>query len=259
MYSHRTVRVIQGVEVEHSPTKKLDEVDQIPSGIAPGRFQYARPGSYALVEGLSLPTSGDGLKVCLHFQAHLPKAGHPQAIISTLNIATNTGFAVVITETGLLEVWLGVGDRVEIIQTGFHSARQRWVRLDLIIKSMECSINFQPLPYILEKAAPASATHVVLSSPTFLATSASRNILLFAATYAESSTSSSTRPTHFFNGRIDSPTIYKLQGATTTTVAKYDFSSNIPEDTILDVSGNNFHGVLINAPTRAVTGYGLGR
>ena len=31
-YSHRTVCVIQGVEIEHSPTKKLEEVRQIPLG-----------------------------------------------------------------------------------------------------------------------------------------------------------------------------------------------------------------------------------
>ena len=79
--------------------------------------------------------------------------------------------------------------------------------------------------------------------------------LLFAASYAERPTTASRRPTHFFNGRIDSPTIHTFQGSAETLLAKYDFSFNISEDTILDVSGNKFHGELVNAPTRAVTGH----
>lgn len=254
-YSHRTVRVIQGVEVEHSPVKKLEEVAQVPSGVAPGQFQYARSGSYAVVQGLRLPMSNGGLEISLHFQAHLPKAGHPQAIISTLNVASNSGFALVITEAGLVEVWVGTGDNVETVKTSFSPARQRWVKLDLTVKGTECSISLRSLPYILEKAAPASATQLTLPNAAVFGTPSSADELLFAATYAESPSSAFTRPTHFFNGRIDSPSISKLQGSTKNLIAEYDFSRNIPEDTILDISGNNLHGNLINAPTRAVTGH----
>lgn len=252
-YSHRTVRVVQGVGIDHSPTKQLEEVSKIPSGAAPGRFQLARPGSYALIEGLDLPSKGEAdLEISLYFQAHLPEAGHPQAIISNLDTAKKTGFAVLINEEGLVEGWVGTAGSVECIQTGFKPARHRWIDLKLAFSGAECSIVLQPLPYILEKAEPASAKKVTLPSPALFAPGAS---LLLAATYAESPSEAFSRPTHFFNGRIDSPTFCRFEGIEKKVIAKYDFSRNIPEDTILDVSGHAIHGVLINAPTRAVTGH----
>ncbi|KIW95893.1 uncharacterized protein Z519_02958 [Cladophialophora bantiana CBS 173.52] len=255
-YSYRTVRVIQGVQEEHSPVKQLEEISQIPSGVAPGRFQYARPGSYAIVKRLNLPPTLEGIDVTLYFQAHLPKAGHPQAIISNLNADTKTGLAVLVSEGGLVEAWIGTGNTVETVHTGFSPARRRWIKLQVVIKGAECSITLQPLAYIVEKAPPASSVQTTFAAPVVAASSPFSDDLLFAATYADSPTSTFPRATHFFNGRIDSPTISILKGTTAKDViAKYDFSRNISEDSILDVSGNNFHGVLINAPTRAVTGY----
>ncbi|KIW78493.1 hypothetical protein Z517_08330 [Fonsecaea pedrosoi CBS 271.37] len=253
-YSYRTVRVIQGVQEEHSPVKSLEEVSQIPSGMAPGRFQYARSGSYAIVKRLSLPSTLEGVEVSLFFQAHLPQAGHPQAIISNLNADTKTGLAVLIDDKGLVEAWVGTGSGVETVQTGFSPTRRRWVKLNVVIKGAECSITLQPVAYIVEKAPSAPSVKTTLASPVVASSTPFSDDLLIAATYADSPTSGFPRATHFFNGRIDSPTISVLKGTSTEVIAKYDFSRNISEDTVLDVSGNNFHGTLVNAPTRAVTG-----
>ncbi|OAL21449.1 hypothetical protein AYO22_07845 [Fonsecaea multimorphosa] len=257
-YSYRTVRVIQGVQEEHSPVKQLEEISQIPTGVAPGRFQLARSGSYAIVKRLSLPSSLDGVEVSLYFQAWLPQAGHSQAIISNLNAETKTGLAVLINESGLVEAWIGTGSGVDTVQTGFSPARRRWIKLQVVLKGAECSITLQPVVYIVEKAPAASSVQTTLATPAvFVATTSTpfSGDLLLAATYADSPTAAFPRATHFFNGRIDSPTISVLKGAAKIVVAKYDFSRNISEDSILDVSGNNFHGVLVNAPTRAVTGH----
>ncbi|EXJ64203.1 hypothetical protein A1O7_00539 [Cladophialophora yegresii CBS 114405] len=256
-YSHRTVRVIQGVETEHSPLKKLEPITQIPTGTAKGRFQRARPGSYAVVDpGLSGPASESGLHVSLFFQPHLPAAAHHQAIVSTLNRGANRGFAVVINEGGVVEAWIGTGDAVEVVDTGFRPARQRWVEMTLTLDGMDCSLVLRPVAYILEKAGPVSISRARLAGP---AVWVSPDPLLFAATYdgGPSSGGRSRRAACFFNGRIDSPTISQVAGPAKTgrLLAKYDFSCNIAEDTILDVSGNNLHGVLVNAPTRAVTGH----
>ncbi|KIW73387.1 hypothetical protein PV04_01514 [Phialophora macrospora] len=257
-YSHRTVRVIQGVETEHSPAKSLEPVTQIPAGTAKGRFQLARPGSYAVVErGLSGGESGS-LRVSLFFQPHLPVAAgegkHPQAIVSTLNRAAKRGFAVVINEAGVVEALVGTGDAVEVVDTGFSPVRQRWVEMTLTLDGPDCSLTLRPVAYILEKAAPVSISQVKLAGSAVLAATSAPDPLLFAAMYAEGV---GGPVSCFFNGRIDSPTFSKIDGPTetATVLAKYDFSRNIPEDTILDVSGNDLNGVLVNAPTRAVTGY----
>ncbi|ETI28136.1 hypothetical protein G647_00585 [Cladophialophora carrionii CBS 160.54] len=268
-YSHRTVRVVQGVEVEHSPLKRLEPITQIPTGTAKGRFQCARPGSYAVVEqGLGGLLHGSSvsesacLQVSLFFQAHLPIAagpGHAQAIVSTLNRGAKRGFAVVINEAGVVEAWIGTGDAVQVVHTGFSPARQRWVDMTLTLDGMDCSLVLRPVAYILEKAAPVSVSRARLAGPAVGASST--DPLLFAATVDQvpspGATSAGRRAACFFNGRIDSPTISKVEGSTktVTVLAKYDFSRNMAEDTILDVSGNNLHGVLVNAPTRAVTGH----
>lgn len=51
-------------------------------GTSRGRFQIAHPGSYAEVEDWAPPRGIDaGINVRLYFQAHLPQAGHPQALV----------------------------------------------------------------------------------------------------------------------------------------------------------------------------------
>lgn len=253
-YSYRMVRVVQGVDLEHSPTQQLEEITKAPTGVVQGRFQRAHMGSYAVIKDLLLPPDGsgsdEGVEVSLYFQPHLPKAGHAQAMVSNLDVDAKTGFAVVITEGGSVEVWVGTGTGVEVVETGFSPVAKRWVDLKLVLKGTECSVTLQSLAYIVEKAAPVSSTQATLGGPAIIFSSAS---FLFAATYAASATSAFSRATNFFNGRIDSPTI--STAATNKVLAKYDFSANIPDDTILDVSGNKADGVLVNAPTRAITGH----
>ncbi|KAJ5989603.1 hypothetical protein N7481_004813 [Penicillium waksmanii] len=63
--------------------------------------------------------------------------------------------------------------------------------------------------------------------------------------------SSTNRPVHIFNGRIDSPA-FKAVGRAPWDIARYDFSIGIDTDEAIDVSGPGLDGILINAPTRAV-------
>ena len=249
------VRVIQGVDIEHSPKKQLEEITQIAGGtITSGRYQSANPGSCAVVKGLDLPSGNDGLAISFYFQAHLPQAGHTQTLVSNLNPEDKTGFAIVLTTQGTVDFWIGTGTTVEVIVTSFTALYQRWVRLELDLHGSQCSLSLQQLPYIAEKTPAAFRTKTIFSSP---AISASSKDLLLAASYAEGPEVSSLKATNFFNGRIDA---FKLTSISSTgehahVVAQYDFSANISEDTILDVSGNNRHGNLVNAPTRAVTGH----
>jgi hypothetical protein len=46
-----------------------------------------------------------------------------------------------------------------------------------------------------------------------------------------------------------------LLGPAYNTLTQYDFPKEIGSDTIVDISGNTRHGVLNNAPSRAVKSY----
>lgn len=244
--------MIQGVDIEHSPKKEVEEITSIPRGTAKGRYQVARIGSYARIDewGASLSTT-HGITVALYFQAHLPRAGHVQTIISTLDVSSKSGFAVVLTAEGAIELWLGTGADVKVIQTDFKPAIKRWVSLKVTLSDTDVSLSLLPIPYLAEKAGAAVRVEEKLPASVILS---SENILLFAASFAESPTSAFPRATNFFNGRIDSPTIKSL-GPKAETLVKYEFGRNISEDTIIDASGNGHDGVLVNAPTRAVRGF----
>ncbi|KAK5263775.1 hypothetical protein LTR99_010880 [Exophiala xenobiotica] len=250
-YSYKTVRVIQGVDIEHSPKKELEEITSVPSGTAKGRFQLARIGSYARTDDWGASLSKAGLEVSLYFQPHLPEAGHRQAVISTLDVASSSGFAVVISTEGAVDLWVGVGKEVKVIETGFKPARKRWVSLKLHLNGTKVAISLQPIPYLAEKAAPAAHVQQELTETINLSP---ENVLLLAGSYAESPTSAFSRVTNFFNGRIDSPLIKSL-GPKAETLVKYEFARNIAEDTIIDASGSGHDGVLVNAPTRGVPGF----
>lgn len=248
------MRVIQGVDLPHSPKRELEQVAAITTGISRGRFQVARSGSYALVREWIRSPLTDGFEVSLYFQPHIVGAGthRQQCIISTLDISLKYGFAVLINSEGLIELWIGTGGAVSVFHTNFSPSYKRWVRLQLNFLASSCvSISLEPIPHVTEKLQPAQQRGFNLSEPLVLKPGP-QSVLVLAGSYAKSPTMWSSRVTNFFNGRIDSPMIKSLKAG---ILIQYDFGRNIPEDKILDISGAGHHGILINAPTRGVRGY----
>jgi hypothetical protein len=58
-------------------------------------------------------------------QPWLPESGHVQAVVSTLDPGLKTGFTVLITESGVLEFWIGTEYKVEVITTDFRPKNKR--------------------------------------------------------------------------------------------------------------------------------------
>ena len=237
----------------HSPKKELEDITSIPKGSIKGKFQYARSGSYAEVKDWWTSSSQEGLEVSLYFQPYLLKAGHLQSIISTLDVPSSSGFAILINAEGALTLWIGTRAGIKEFPTTFKPVRKRWVAVRLILNGSTFSLALEPIPYVAEKTPPALHVEDTLPSPLKLSSKCS---LLLAGSYAETPTSELPfrRVTAFFNGRIDSPMVKSL-GPKGRTLVRYDFARNIAEDTILDVSGAGNHGILVNAPTRAIRGY----
>jgi hypothetical protein len=81
------------------------------------------------------------------------------------------------------------------------------------------------------------------------------NPLFIAASQANDHQSDGKqRATDFYNGRIDTLTL-KTCGQAPVTLARYDFAREMESDGIMDASGHGRHGLLFNAPTRAVRGH----
>ncbi|KAK5043613.1 hypothetical protein LTR84_011373 [Exophiala bonariae] len=248
-YKHRTVRVIQGVDLPHSPKKTLTEITSIPTGKVKGRFQLARCGSFAQVQHWCRSSVISDLEISLYFQPHLVQAGHPQSIISTIDVPRKRGFAIVINSHGRVELWIGTGNEIHLIPTKFTPIYKRWIALRLLLQGRVVYLTLEPVPRVTEKTSPPVSLEETMANDFCMNSDAT---LLIAASFAESPVKAFPRATNFFNGRIDSPLIRTLKDG---VLVHYDFARNISEDTILDISGGGHHGVLVNAPTRAVRGH----
>lgn len=190
-------------------------------------------------------------------QPWLLEAGHEQIVVSTLDVEKKTGFALVLGDGGRLDVLVGTGQAVERLQSEILLRRWRWaeVCLGVVGKTVQLDVTHQErLAEIAPKPGSFSSTipnDVILGN----GTPDTKNPLTLAAGYFTAASESVHLETNIFNGRLDSPHIEVSHGADFETWAKYDFSVDIPTDNITDVSGNGNHGILINAPTRAVKGH----
>ncbi|KIX08909.1 uncharacterized protein Z518_03566 [Rhinocladiella mackenziei CBS 650.93] len=252
-YTYRTVRLIQGVDLDHSPKKAEEEVSEIPRGRRKGRFQAAQPGSYGHVPDWGSPETARGLQVSFYMQPWHVSCSHPQTFVSTLQAATHTGFAIVLNSQGTVDIWLGIKhNRIHVIETWLRPQKKTWAEFNLTLRGRSVNASLTPKAFRVEPIPSQAAFETLLDGepsvyepgPLFIAASQGDDSSGFAG----------RRAINFFNGRIDNLTL-RTCDETPAVLAKYDFALEISSDTILDVSGHGHHGTLINGPTRAVKGH----
>ncbi|KAI1771449.1 hypothetical protein F4818DRAFT_204416 [Hypoxylon cercidicola] len=255
-YQHRTVRLIQGIGLEHAPEKKTEQVLEIPSGKQKGRFQAAQPGSYAYVPYWGPPTTAAGLQISFYMQPWMLNCSHAQTLLSTLNSVEHTGFSITLNTQGSLVVTTGNGETTEAVDTGLKPQKKAWSKLKLIIEGRSVKMTMLHKSFRVEPIPPPAAfTCQVAREPVVFRPGP----LLIAARSGGTTTltngqNSDLRATDFFNGRIDRLTL-KAGGDKPLVLAKYDFSQDMTSDRIVDVSGQGHNGILVNSPTRAVRGH----
>lgn len=223
------------------------------SGTSKGRYQEGNPGSYGIVESWGAETvlPEGGFEVSTYVEPHLFFAGHLQVILSTLDVEKKSGFAILLDDEGKVEVLLGNGESVKTVATDVQLRLRRWARIELRVTGKVVAIKIDHINNFLEKAPKPSSIEHSLNKAAVLNTPSP---LLFAAALFKNHSASSARPTSFFNGRLDSPTI-RVTGKHARTLASYDFSIGISTDKIFDASPANRHGYLVHAPTRAIKGW----
>ncbi|KPI36812.1 N,N-dimethylformamidase beta subunit [Cyphellophora attinorum] len=257
-YEHQTFRLIQGVTLEHAPSKQEEQVTEIPPGRRDGRYQTARPGSYVMVPEWGAPwATTKVIQVSFWVQPWLNKCGHKQALVSNLNQNTYTGFAVVIDKEGLLNVRLGTGKQISTLSTGITLQQKVWTELQVRLEGQRVQVDALPVGFRNEPLLPAATfSHTIEADGQLVM---NPGPLLIAATPTHNSYAgqqgSQQDATDFFNGRIGGFAIRAGALHADTLLVKYDFSLNMSDDVAADISGHGHNGILINAPTRAVTGH----
>ncbi|KAK3185587.1 hypothetical protein K4F52_005687 [Lecanicillium sp. MT-2017a] len=201
--------------------------------------------------------SGEQHQILGYAQPWIVSPGDPidiKVIVSCLDSASNTGFAVIL-QGQRLQFYVGTGSSIETFDSKIAVNRWRWLNVKVAMLGKTVTTDVHQLNRLAEKAPSAElgATHR-LSQSLHLGS----NPLLFGAGMFSGVDEPSTKPSSFYNGRIDSPSfavINNNEQMLHTIIAKYDFSKDISSDMIHDVSGNSRNGALINSPTRGVKGY----
>ncbi|KAH8175291.1 N,N-dimethylformamidase beta subunit [Sarocladium implicatum] len=254
-YTWSLSRIIQGFDFPRAPAVKYEPILEPTAGPSPikGVYQRAHSGSYALVDSWRTSPSAEGMRFTSYVQPWLLDAGHEQVLVSTLDVDAKSGFALVLSDEGRLNVASGNGSNVDWLRSNIKLRRWRWAKLSLTIVGQSVQLEVKHCERLAEIAPAADSFSATLSSDLILRNTSKP--LTLAAGFFKSVQSSTSLPDSTFNGRIDSPHIELSSEGVFSTWAKYDFAVGIPTDDITDVSGNKNDGILVNAPTRAVKGY----
>lgn len=254
-YRYRTVRLMQGIDLEHSPKKAVEEVVAIPRGQRKGRYQTASPGSYGHIPHWGLSSTADGLQVSFYMQPWMLDCSHAQTLLSTLNPMERTGFSITLNQQGSLDIRIGSGDNIETIATDLKPQKKAWSKLTLEMVGRKVQITMSHSSYRVEPIPPPASFSSQMDREAILFR---QGPLLIAASYSMNTYGPHPKlhmqVNEFFNGRIDGLRL-KTCGPKPLLLAKYDFSQDMSSDRIVDISGHGHDGILVNAPTRAVKGH----
>ena len=265
-YEAAIVRLIQGDDRPEGPGYLEEEV---PSGVAgsySGQQQVIRPGSYMRVQTDAQLDLRAGLTVqCWLFPTD-PKRG-PQGIVTQWSDQTEPAWGLVVDDAGCLALWLkndqgeltAVRCDLELRQNLWHFVACTYDPQTGLVRIVQDLVA--PPWSIGERRAAVEETlaHNTAMSPPELP------VLL--AAFHETTTSGEHEVAGFLDGRLDAPKIFAraLSADEVSTLARrephppglaahWDFSQDMGSAKIQDISGNAFHGTLINAPMRAVRG-----
>ena len=263
-YEAELVRIIQGDINPQGPGYREDAVDLDLGGPFEGRFQPLHPGSYGIVEDNAAFRALSTFTVFAAIWPTMPGDG-PQTVLARCDPLTGAGFELFLNEAGALEFTVACGGAgASSVSTEEPLLVQRWylVAASLCAEDGRMIVTQRRLaPHPL----PADAATVTREGRCSAVPSHVAAPLTVAARPA------TDRPAErHFNGRLERPSLYasvlepedmiaKLDAQSGSArdvdlVAAWDFSIGISTDRMVDVSPRHLHGVLVNLPTRAVTG-----
>ncbi|KAF5005103.1 hypothetical protein FDECE_8423 [Fusarium decemcellulare] len=256
-YTWSLVRLIQGLDHPKAPAVK-EEVISVPSSghdVINGGYKKAHCGSYALIESWKNTQRSQikGLRFTCFVQPWLLDTDQDQVLMSTLDASQALGIALLLRKPGQLCIYVGNGQSIDSYDTGIDLRRWRWAEVDLQIDSDGLALQVNHRQRLVEVTPGPSAFSKKLDRLPVL--NGSQSLLLAAGCFSNELLPADS-PSCIFNGRLDSPHLQiSFDGSSFTTWARYDFSLDIPTDRITDTSLNANHGILVNAPTRAIKGH----
>jgi N,N-dimethylformamidase len=256
------VRIRCGDATPHGAGYKETEVQAPFAGSHPARLQPVTTGSF-----IEIPDSETWQLRSFTLRAWVwptTPGRVSQHILGTWNDATGRGYALILDESGAPTLVLGDGARRSVTSTNTPLRPREWCLLVASLDSESGAVTLLQRPKLLygrkDPVARSNAATDVQPAP--------GGVFRIAAWNDSNAPARSAGG--FYNGKIDSPTLAaraiddaEAERATATcepldfgedTLARWDFSRDIPTTRIVDMSGNGNHGETVNLPARAMMG-----
>ena len=271
-YNARIVRLKQPDAGPLATRFEPEPVDAPCNGPHTGRLQPIPIGSLAVVPAHVALAPAGSFTLATYVMPTTPDKGR-QAIMGTWAEATQSGFGLEIGDDGTLTFRIGAGPgRVASVSSNAKLVARRWyfAAASFDAETGRMTLWQEPVPrhdFHAEADAVVAAAATVKAAPggplTFAAWS--------SGAVGGPSCWGGLGFTCNFNGRIDSPRlaalaldrngIDRLVAGTLGSeqagrlIGAWDFGRDIPTDVITDLGPWKLDGVIVNQPTRAVTGW----
>ena len=255
-FTSQIFRLLAGFDHPNAPPVSHQLVESIPKQSHEGTPQFSRIGSYARVDswrGSNLDEE-DSLSVSFWCQSTLPEeAKHDQYLFSSIDSDTTTGFECLLDEAGSLRFRTGSSTGIQEVQLESRLTRHQWYHLRFRIDIPACQLRLETLAQardIGESSNFVKEKHIFNQTPQI----SSHKPFVIASDSNLGRVFRQPEKSSSFNGKIDAFMVEKASGGSIETILNFDFSLDISTNRVRD-TGNSCQGVLINAPTRAVTGH----
>ena len=268
-YQADIVRIVSGDLNPEGPGIIEEAITTPVNGRYKGRKQKIYAGSYAIVPSSAPLETLESFTVQVMVWPSTPLKG-VQALVSKWSARKKSGFALMIDASGGVAFMVGNGKgKVDTVAIGKPMVENEWylAAASYNAKTREMTVLQEPMveyPTIddvgaaKKKAAVAPAMN---DAP-----------LMMASCYnGDTPRGDAAIGAAYFNGKLDSPAIVAgvldraeismiLAGNAPTTLkqrtlGRWDFSRDITETTITDISSHRLHGKIVHMPTRGVIGY----
>ncbi len=270
-YDATIVRLIHGDTNPAGPGFKEEAIDTPATGRYPGRRQPVHGGSYVFVPSGPLLQGLASFTLQAWIYPTTPDRATPQGLLAAWSVPNRAGYALVLERETGLGLWIGDGHgRVEMVRAGRPLRPAQWYFVACSYDARDRRVRLYQLPlshWPLEESA-AEVERTVEATPP-----AEHSVpFLMAALWDGTGDAATSRATHLYNGKLESPCLFgralqpgeiaalragaamrEVAGA--DVLAAWDFSLDMASARIVDTSGHGLHGQARNLPARAMTGH----
>jgi N,N-dimethylformamidase len=237
------------------------------------RSQKLEPGSYGIVDSHPAIDRLENWTLRVFVWPTTP-GRRRQALLGAWCEPEQRGFGLFLDESGAPEARIGDGaDGVARLSTPTPLLERCWYLVSASFDAVSGRLELSQAPVSQKTFHPDDACTV---SDTATVRPACTGLpFLFAAWYEGPSDSPGPdRPVTaggHFNGKLDRPRLARRaldatemaalgadevpDSLITSVLAAWDFSADIPSETLVDISPNRLHGRIVNLPARAMTGH----